>query len=115
MANEKRKLKRRHLIYYLTVLEKDTDRVIGFLVDITTNGIMIMSEFPIKNETVLHLKVLLQTEMSKKEYMHFDAKSVWCERSINGYSYDTGLELLDVDPKDFSEIEKIITELGFND
>jgi hypothetical protein len=45
---EKRKLKRRHLIYYLRVFEKNTDTLLGYLVDITPEGIMIMSESPVE-------------------------------------------------------------------
>ena len=115
MAAEKRKLKRRHLIYYLTVLDRDTEKHIGYLVDITTKGIMLMSEYPIEVGTILQLKILLQTDMSQNEYLHFDAKTMWCRKSINENSYDTGLELLNVRAEDFAEIEKIIEELGFND
>ena len=114
MGKDKRKLKRRHLIYYLTVLERDTDVVVGYLVDITTKGIMIMSDNKVEPGTTLHLKILLQTEMSDKEYLHFDARSKWCEKSPSGNSYDSGLELLNVKPESFRDIEKIIEELGFN-
>ncbi|MFC1592012.1 PilZ domain-containing protein [Thermodesulfobacteriota bacterium] len=114
MSMEKRKLKRRHLIYYLTVQDTETNQVLGFLVDITTRGVMLMSDNPIEPGTDLSLKILLQTEMSSREYLYFDARAVWCEKSINENSYDTGLELLNVAPEDFREIEKIIEELGFN-
>jgi hypothetical protein len=115
MGAEKRKQKRRHLIYYLTVIDRETNNVIGYLVDITTKGIMLMSDNALQPGTVLHLKIMLQTEMSDKEYLHFDARVIWSKQSINGNSYDTGLELLNVKPEDFREIETVIDELGFND
>ena len=54
-----RSMKRRHLIYYLKVLDRDTEELLGFLVDITTKGFMVMSEKPIERDKVFHLKILL--------------------------------------------------------
>jgi len=111
----KRKLKRRHLIYYLKVVDRDTGELLGFLVDITTQGIMIMSERPIKTANIFHLQILLPSEDDEKKYLNFDARTKWCERSINTDFYDIGLELMNVNVDEFDAIEKIISELGFND
>lgn len=115
IMKEQRKLQRRHLIYYLTVIDRETDRPIGFLVDITTSGIMLMSETPIETDKVFHLKILLQTDLSAKEYLNFDAKSKWCRSGVNSDIYDTGFELIDATIDDFREIEEVIDALGFND
>jgi hypothetical protein len=112
---DKRKLKRRHLIYYLHVQERSSGTVIGYLVDISTEGIMIMSENPISVGTVLELKIMLESEMSAKQYLYFDAQVLRCEKSINGISYDIGCKLLKLSPEDFREIEMIIEEIGFKD
>ncbi len=112
MAN-KRKQKRRHLIYYLKVVEKETNNPMGYLVDITTEGIMLMSEIAVETGQIFELKILLQTEMSRREYLVFKAESVWCKKSVNSDLYDTGYRLLNVTPHDFKGIEEIIKELGF--
>lgn len=110
-----RKLKRRHLIYYLKVMDRDTGELLGFLVDITTQGIMIMSERPIKTGGTFHLQILLPSSDDERKYLNFDARSKWCERSINTDFFDIGLELMNVNMDAFEAIEKIISELGFND
>ena len=112
---DKRKLKRRHLIYYLHVQEKASGNPVGYLVDISTEGIMIMSENPIEAGTVLELKIMLESEMSAKQYLYFDASVLRCVKSINGTTYDIGCKLLNLAPEDFREIEMIIDELGFRD
>jgi len=111
----KRKLKRRNLIYYLHVLERASGRLVGYLVDISTDGILIMTENPIEPGTTLEFKILLESELSAKQYLYFDARAVRCEKSINGTNYDIGCQLLNLAPEDFSEIEAIIDELGFRD
>lgn len=112
---DKRKLKRRNLIYYLHVLERASGQLVGYLVDISTDGILIMAENPIDPGTVLELKILLESELSARQYLYFDVRAVRCEKSINGTNYDIGCQLLHLAPEDFREIETIIDELGFRD
>lgn len=112
---DKRRLKRRSLIYYLHVLERASGQLIGYLVDISTAGILIMTEDPIGLGTKLELKILLESELSAKRYLYFDALVVRCEKSVNGTNYDIGCQLLKLTPDDFREIEAIIDELGFRD
>ena len=115
MTADKRKLKRRHLIYYLRVMERGSGDLVGFLVDITTEGIMIMSEKPIAAGTTLQVRMLLQSDMSMREQLEFDMRCKWCRPSINDISYDVGFELLNVQREDLKEIEQVIEDLGFND
>ncbi len=112
---EQRQVKRRHLIYYLKVIERNTAKPVGFLINITTKGIMIMSETPIEADKIFHFKIQLQTDLSEHEFLNFDAKSKWCEKSVNSDFYDTGFELIDVNADDFRGIENVIEALGFND
>jgi len=110
-----RSMKRRHLIYYLRVIDSDTEQLLGFLVDITTKGFMVMSETPIETGRTFNLKILRASDSVEKQFLFFEARSKWCDRSINSEFYDTGFELVNVTPDDFEEIEKIIDELGFKD
>jgi len=114
LSKEQRRMKRRHLIYYLEANDRETSKLIGFLVDITTKGIMLMSKTPIETGKIFQLRILLKTDLSEKKYLNFDAKSKWCEKSINTEIYDTGFELINKDISDFREIEEVIDELGFN-
>ena len=110
---EKRKQKRRHLIYYLAVMEQSTDFSIGFVVDVTQQGIMIMSSMPLAVNKTYHLKMLVNEDGADKTYLYFDASSKWCHKSPNSDFYDTGFELLNLDSSAFREIDAIIDELGF--
>ncbi len=110
---EKRKQKRRHLIYYLTVMEQGTDINIGFVVDVTHHGIMIMSNMPLAVGKIYHLKMLVHEDEVENKYLYFDAFGKWCHKSPNSDFYDTGFELLNLDPNVLREIDAIIDELGF--
>ena len=114
LSKGQRMMKRRQLIYYLEAIDTGTDEPIGFLVDITTKGLMLMSETPIETGKMFHLRILLKTDLSEKKYLNFDAKSKWCKKSINTEIYDTGFELINAEISEFREIEEIIDALGFN-
>ncbi len=55
---KKRSQKRWHLIYYLRVFDRDTNEMIGHLVNITTEGIMLISDQTIDLDKTFHLRML---------------------------------------------------------
>lgn len=112
---EKRKLKRRHLIYYLRVFDRNTDALIGHLVDITPDGILLISEHSIEINQIFQLKMVLPAEILGKEEIHFDAKSVRCQKDINPDFFNIGFQLQKVAQNHFLVIEQLIDDLGFRD
>ncbi len=47
---ERRKIKRRHLLYFGRVYDETARKLLGYLVDITESGFMLLSEEPILPE-----------------------------------------------------------------
>jgi PilZ domain len=112
---EKRSLKRWHLIYYLRVLDRNTSQVLGHLIDINEQGMMLVSETPIPIKEVFHLQMILPEEIAGTVNWNFDAKSLWSEPDINPMLCKTGFQLLDVHPEDVGTIECLIDDYGFRD
>ena len=112
---EKRRLKRRHLIYYLRVFDESNDQLIGHLVDITTEGAMLISEESIRPNTAFQLRMVLPTGIEGSKPVAFNARSIWCHRDVNPNFYASGFELLNPAPEDLETIERLIDELGFRD
>jgi hypothetical protein len=113
--NEKRELKRRHLIYYLRVFDRNTDQLLGHLVNITSQGIMLISEEPLAVDMIFQLRMKLPSAMVEYESLDFDAKSVWNGKDSNPNFYDTGLQLIDVAADKIAIIEDLIERFGFQD
>lgn len=113
--SEKRIYKRMHLIYYLKVMDTKTDELVGFVVDITPEGMMIMSETDIEVGRVFNFKILMKNDTDESEFLCFDARSKWCRKDDSGNFYDCGFELLNVDYKNVAKIEDIIRTLCFSD
>ena len=112
---EKRRLKRRHLIYYLRVFDRNDDQLIGHLTDITVEGMMLISEEPIKTNTVFQARMVLPTGIEGHKPVNFDIGSVWCHRDVNPNFYATGFQLIDISPEDVETINSLIDEFGFRD
>ncbi|MGE0082909.1 MAG: PilZ domain-containing protein [Desulfococcaceae bacterium] len=114
MPNQ-RKAKRRHIIYYLRVLDRNTGQLIGQLVDITTEGIKLISENPVDPETFLQLRMLLPDEINRKSEISFDVESMWCKRDINPNFFSIGFEFVDISQEDINIIKNLIYDFSFRD
>ncbi len=86
-----------------TVCDAVTGENIGNLVDISTTGIMIVSEKPVTENDVYQLRM---------EFLHdilFNARCAWA-RDIGSGNYISGLEFSMIEPKDIETIEEAVNK-----
>ena len=112
---EKRRLKRRHLIYYLRVFEKNADQPIGHMVDISTGGMMLISENPVKTDHVFELRMVLPVEIEGSREIIFFAESKWCSEDENPDFYNTGFQLISPSPEHIKITEHLIQKFCFKE
>ena len=112
---DKRKLKRRDLISYLRVFGEDPDKTIGHLVDITTEGIMLISEEAIETGMVFQLRMVLPAEIEGSREVTFSAESKWCREDENPAFYNTGFKLINPSPEHIKIIEHLIQKYCFRE
>ncbi|MBN2008044.1 PilZ domain-containing protein [candidate division KSB1 bacterium] len=112
---ERRIAKRRNLIFYLQVFDNKTDELLGFAVDITHEGLMMLSNKAIVTEKMFQLRMTLPEQLSDKSQVTFAAQSIWCKQDVNTDYFDTGFQLIEVEPETLSVITQLITHFGFKD
>jgi hypothetical protein len=112
---EKRELKRAHLIYYLRVFDRNTEKLLGHLVDLTPKGVMLVSEEPIAVGETFKVRMMLPITVFGKNRIDFEAESLWSTNDINPDFYDTGFRLTGLDPADEELIQSLVKEYGFNE
>jgi hypothetical protein len=112
---DKRKIKRRFLLYYMRIYDVATRQQIGNLVDITQRGIMVVSEKPIPEGQTTRLRMELTDEVASKPFMEFSVVSKWCEPDITPNMYNTGFEIQDLSAEDAEIINRINEQFGFRD
>jgi len=113
--SDKRKLERIPVIYYLSVIDRNTTQKVGYLVDITTEGAMVLTENPVEKDTVMQLTVEVPTEYFSGKNIEFDAV---CVRSILDSDlgfYDSGFTCLKISQECIDEISTLIKKFGTED
>ena len=111
---DKRRLKRWHLIYYLRVFDCESERLLGHLVDITTEGLMLISEKRIPTVREFNLRMEIPTEEGVNWNITMKAQSVWSDHDVNRSFFDTGFELVEPGEHTIDHIRQLIDELHFD-
>ncbi|MFC1539613.1 PilZ domain-containing protein [Candidatus Latescibacterota bacterium] len=86
-----------------TIYNTVTGECVGNLVDISKSGIMIVSESPVTENTIYHLRMEFLRDI------YFDARCAWA-RDIGCGNYITGLEFSKIEPEDIDSIEDAINQ-----
>lgn len=115
VGSEARAYKRRHLIYYLEVYNDETGDLLGHLVDITVQGMRLIT----KNEVVpgknFRIGMMLPREFFKGEVLKIETRSMWSRKDINPDFFAVGLKVYDLDEATAEIISGLIERVGFND
>jgi Tfp pilus assembly protein PilZ len=112
---ERRKTKRRYLLYYGRIYDENAQKLLGYLVDITEGGLMLLSDEPYPVGETGHFKLEITDDIGEHPYINFKAKSLWCEPDIDPSHYDTGFEIEEIKPDDKKLILAIVAKYGFRD
>lgn len=112
---ERRKIKRRYLMFYTRVYDAGNRELLGHLLDITPQGASLISEKPLPTEVAFRLKMELSEDIADKPYLVFEAKSLWCKPDVDPHFYNTGFLLLKIAAEDIAIIQRIVEAYGFRD
>ena len=107
---ERRRLKRRYLAFFTRVYDRNSGQMLGHLDNVSTEGAMIIGQFPIQSGQTFRLRMDLSEYIFGKAHLDFDAISAWCQPDLDPTFYNTGLKFIDIAPDDMEIIEKIMTE-----
>ncbi len=113
--DDRRKFRRRYLMYYSRVFDRETGSVLGYIVDVTPEGAMIISEEPVSPGKTYQFRMDLPEDISERSFVDFTAESIWCKKDIDPNFYDTGLRISNLSDDDRGLIENMIQEYGFRD
>ena len=113
----RRKLKRVHLIYHTLVFYRTTGHLAGNLVDVSTQGLKLMSKEALTVNEVYELKMTLpkaKPESGTRE-IEFDVRCAWCRKSVYPDFYDSGIEFQNMEIEDTQQIRSLIEQFGYTD
>ena len=107
---EKRLKKRWKIAYFLRVFESDGEALVGDLVNIHTEGIMLVSDNPIPVNKTIALRMKIPLKGGETEWLYFDAECRWCDQHPNPTLYNAGFSLINPTEKLTQSIEQLIDQ-----
>ena len=116
---ERRRSKRRELLLFLPVYDRESGEVLGHLADITAEGLMLFSQqcvelgkkfnLEIRIDDLRNALVYKQSDNNTEEDIQFVARSRWI--AINPDLYRTGFMFVDMPNAARESVEQIIQNL----
>jgi len=110
--DERRKLNRKYLAFFTRVFDRGNGQLLGHLADLTSEGMMIISEKPLEIDTVYNLRMDLSGAFFDREQLDFKANGVWCKPDIDPAFFNIGFQLINISSDEISIIHRIIEEYG---
>jgi hypothetical protein len=96
---EKRKLDRRKFSYYMRVLDAHTDKLVGYLMDISVDGFKVDSQMSVPLNMDIMLKMDIPAEISNAKFITFAARSRWCKSDrMDPNSFNIGFQIVAIHP-----------------
>lgn len=113
---ERRKSKRRFIMYYTRIFDRATGAILGYLIDLSPEGSMVVSEEPFTVQKRYRLRMDVPEEFETRACLDFQAICVWSRTDMaDPRFYESGFKLEDVSEEDIALIERIIREYGFRE
>lgn len=105
---EARRSDREVINRYLRVFDRDSNRFLGYLVDITPKGAMLQSREAIEPETRFKLRVELPEEFAGEKAIDVEAESVWDKKEENALFHHTGFEFVGLSSDSVEKIRQLM-------
>jgi len=102
VSDDKRIIKRHQLPLYLQVYNRVTGRPIGYIVNISSQGMMLVSQAQLMTHAVFQLSIHVP-ENTKTKKIDFEALSLWSRSDVTPGYYDTGFSFITI-PEDLLDL-----------
>lgn len=97
-----RHIERHQLPYYLNVFNAFTDKPIGYLGNVSLDGLMLISQLPVLVGGRFDMRLKIPGQDSVR-HIDFSATCLWCREDVTPGSFDSGFAL-DTPPADYVEM-----------
>lgn len=100
------------LINNLRIFNADNGQLIGHVVNVTTEGIMVISEKPLEVECEFQLKMELPLGGETSTEIDLTARSIWCKVDVDPFFYNTGFQLVHCSEKSINAVSALMEKLN---
>ncbi len=94
MSNQ-RKIERHQLPYYLKVFNRYTDKPLGYIGNLSEDGLMLISPYPMLRNARFEMRLKVPTQDGQVRHIDLSATCQWSQEDVTPGSYDSGFQLID--------------------
>ncbi len=114
-ALQRRTVYRRHLVFYLRVFSQENNKIFGHVVDLSTKGLMVLTEKRMTEDTVYKLRMCLPALSGERQELLFDANCRWCKEDGNPDFYLSGFQIDSLLDRERDRLKELIRDYGFGE
>ena len=92
--HEQRRIERQQLASYLQVFNRHSGRSMGYLGNISRDGMMLISDLPVMLDSIYELQIKLPGVGNEVELLNFTALSHWCRPEKTSGHFDSGFSIV---------------------
>ena len=107
-GTDRRLLPRKIASQRIQVTDINTERHLGEVVNLTSEGLMIISNNPVEGNLVFQLDLELKTPCQGHEHLRLGAESLWCSVANEPQRFWAGFRIIDVSLDTVELIESLI-------
>ena len=105
---------KRHTLYFLNVFDGRTGESLGQLVDISQDGVSILSETPLKPASTYLLRILVPQNGKPDQRLEFEGESRWTSPDPDSGFHTTGFHITFLTDEQRGLIERLVSEFGYS-
>ncbi|SDT37260.1 PilZ domain-containing protein [Pseudomonas prosekii] len=94
-----RRIERHQLPYFLRVFNSVTDKPIGFLGNVSADGLMLISQLPMMIGADFDLRLKIPASDGCMQVIDLRASCLWCHEDATPHHYDAGFSLQQAPPE----------------
>lgn len=98
-----RRIERHELSRFLQVFNRFTDKPIGYLGNVSEDGLMLISQLPMMVGATFELCVKAPMANGDAQTIDLTAECLWSREDVNPQHYDSGFSVV-VAPADYSQL-----------
>ena len=103
-----RRLERKELSQTISIHDVINDKYFGELVNITTEGLMVMTDQPRSPHSIFQLRLDLPGELEGSDTVVVGADCLWCREASNFNRHWAGLHIIDASEQAINQIHQLI-------
>lgn len=103
-----RRLERKELNQSIVVLDTINGGVFGELVNVTTEGLMVMTDREIETQAIFQLALELPEPIKGAHQIVVGADCLWCRSAENFSRYWAGFQIIDASEQALTQLEVLL-------